>query len=463
MIKKYINKFLKSKTNIYCITDHLKSYTFAEVSKKVNYYSNIIKNINKKNPGIGILLDRDVDYLCVIFACMKVGAYYVPFSRTSIKKNLITQIKESGIDLLVTYKDSKQGRKIIFKKTKNNLKTKFRNLSYIIFTSGSTGKKKGVAISQKNYNSYFQNILREFKKKFKSKSLILNGEITFDIINADIVFALLFNCHIYITYENNNIFELCNTIVKNKINSIYCVPSTWEKLIKISEILGLKKLNFIKQINSGGEAFSYSLYNNLRKLAPLAKIYNFYGPTEFTINSHYMEVKKNKKFIIDNKLSIGKPFKNIFCKIDILDKKNVSGELLLKGKQIFEGYINSMEKPFIKINKSIYYRTGDIFKFIDGKYFYIGRLNNYIKVKGFRVNLEFLENQLTKSCKHKCIFYYKNKLLTLVLENSAKVKKKNILNYINRTFEKHERPNKVVFVKNLPFLPNGKLNRKYFL
>lgn len=463
MLKKYINKFLKSKVNKYCITDHFKSYTFAEVSKKVNFYSKLIKTINKKNPGIGILLDRDVDYLCIIFACMKVGAYYVPFSRTSIKKNLTTQIKESGIDLLAMYKESKQGRKVIFKKTKNNIRIKFKKLSYIIFTSGSTGKKKGVAISQKNYNSYFQNILREFKKKFKSKSLILNGEITFDIINADLVFALLFNCHIFITRENNNIFELCNLIVKNKINSIYCVPSTWERLIKIYKTMDLKKLNHIKQINSGGESLSYDLYLNLRKLAPFAKIYNFYGPTEFTINSHYMEVKKNEGYVFNNKISIGRPFKDIICKINILDKKDKIGELLLKGKQMFEGYINSKEKPCIKVNKSIYYRTGDIFKFIKGKYFFIGRLNSYIKIKGFRVNLEFLENQLTKKFQCKCFFYFKNELLTLVLEDKSKIESKSILRYINSAFENYERPNKIIFKKNLPFLPNGKLNRKYFL
>ena len=463
MINKYINKFLKSKNNKYCITDHLKSYTFAEVSKKVNFYSKLIKKINKKNPGIGILLDRNVDYLCVIFACMKVGAYYVPFSNNLIKKNLKTQIKDSKIDLLITYKKNKQKNEIIFKKIKNDKKIKFKNLSYIIFTSGSTGKKKGVMISQNNYNCYFKNISKEFKKKFTAKSLILNGEITFDIINADLVFALLFNCHIFITYENNNIFELCNTIVKNKIHSIYCVPSTWEKLIKISKIMGLNKLNYIKQINSGGEALSYDLYKNLRELAPFARIYNFYGPTEFTINSHYMEVKKTTKFIYNNKISIGKPFKNIFCKINILDKKDKTGELLLRGRQMFRGYINSAEKPYIRINKSIYYKTGDIFKFTKDKYFFIGRLNSYIKIKGFRVNLEFLENQLTKKFQYQCIFFYKNDLLTLVFEKRAKTENKNILKYVKSTFEKHERPNRVIFIKNLPFLPNGKLNRKYFL
>ena len=463
MLNKYINKFLKSKDNKYCITDHIRSYTFAEVSEKVNFYSKLIKTINKKNPGIGILLDRNVDYLCVIFACMKVGAYYVPFSSSLIKTNLKTQIKDSKIDLLITYKESKHKKKIIFKKIKNDNEIRFKNLSYIIFTSGSTGKKKGVAISQNNYNCYFKNISKEFKKKFKAKSLILNGEITFDIINADLVFALIFNCHIFITYENNNIFELCNTIVKNKIHSVYCVPSTWEKLIKISNLMGLKKLNFIKQINSGGETFTYNLYKNLRKLAPSAKIYNFYGPTEFTINSHYIEVKKNREFILDDKISIGRPFKNTICKINILDTKDKTGELLLKGRQMFRGYINSKEKPYIEIDKSIYYRTGDIFKFTKGKYFFIGRLNSYIKIKGFRVNLEFLENKLTKKFQYKCIFFYKNELLTLVLENKAKIENKNLLKYINSTFEKYERPNRVKFIKNLPFLPNGKLNRKYFL
>lgn len=458
MIDKILKKFLKNDPDKKCITDSKKTYTFKEINEKIEYFSSEFKKYKKKNLGVGILLNRDVNYLSVILTCLKLKIYYVPFSRKSSKININRQIKESKVDLLITYKNNK----ISFLKKKNLKSSRFNELAYIIFTSGSTGEKKAVPITYTNYSCYFKNIKNNFQKSFKSKSLIINGEISFDIVNADLVFALLFNCEIYITSDSNNLYELYHMIKKYKIESIYCVPSTWEKIIKIWTLMDGKKINFIKQINSGGEVLTYNLFKDLEKFSPNSKKYNFYGPTEFTINTHYQKVENKKNLFHNNIATVGKLFSNISYKLVKNKKEDKFGELLLNGHQMTQGYINSIVKPFSKINKKIYYKTGDNFFKIKDKFFYHSRLDSYIKILGYRVNLESLENKLLKTLSVNNFLYVKDLKIILVIKRVKKNKMNRVKNFINKNFEWYEKPKEIKIVNELPTLPNGKINRKYY-
>ena len=83
----------------------------------------------------------------------------------------------------------------------------YKKIAYVIFTSGSTGEKKGVCISRENLISYLKGIKIIFNKKFKSKSVLINGELTFDISSADLVFALLYGCEIILTSDSRNLLS----------------------------------------------------------------------------------------------------------------------------------------------------------------------------------------------------------------------------------------------------------------
>ena len=81
---------------------------------------------------------------------------------------------------------------------------------------------------------------------------------------------------------------------KRKVESIYAVPTAWKILLK-QETVNKKQFSFIKQINSGGELLT-RVYIKIKKFAPKSQIYNFYGPTEFTINSHCSEISDSKNY-----------------------------------------------------------------------------------------------------------------------------------------------------------------------
>ena len=169
---------------------------------------------------------RNVDYLALIFACWLSNGFYVPLSKDSILSNIKYQLKVINSDILAYSKNGKTAFKYLKIKKINEIVKKNRGkIAYIIFTSGSTGQKKGVVISNKNLLSYMRGINKIFKNKFNSKSLLINGELTFDISVADLVFGILFKTEIGITSNSRNLISLFSMIEKRKIESLYVVPS----------------------------------------------------------------------------------------------------------------------------------------------------------------------------------------------------------------------------------------------
>ena len=140
MLKKLINNYLNGVDKI-IFTDYKKSYYRSEFLTKVNYYKkhlNLKWRNNHKNRGIAILVNRNIDYFAIIFACWLCNGYYVPLTKYISKRNFEYQVKNSLVSLVAIEKKNK----IFLKTVRSNLKKKFSNLSYIIFTSGSTGEKK---------------------------------------------------------------------------------------------------------------------------------------------------------------------------------------------------------------------------------------------------------------------------------------------------------------------------------
>ena len=166
-LKKIVENYLLNFNQKYMFIDKETKYTKKLILKKIEFYKEILsKNWeNKSNKGVAILLDRDIDYLCIIFAAWMSDGFYLPLSLEMPKDNINYQIKDSGVSLIVLKKKGK----IIFKKIrykKNKLINKNNdNIAYIIFTSGSTGKKKGVCISKSGLISYYKAIKNEFRNK----------------------------------------------------------------------------------------------------------------------------------------------------------------------------------------------------------------------------------------------------------------------------------------------------------
>lgn len=451
--------YLKSFNSKIIFTDHKKSYTGKEFFKKVLFYKSQLKFLwqNQEFKGIAIILDRNVDYVSIIFATWLSGGFYVPLSTETSKLKNKNFIRISKVNLVVY----KKKNKLFFKKINNRKNIDFvkkNNLAYIIFTSGSTGEKKAVCISRENIYNYIQSIKKVFKSRYHPKSIIINGELTFDITLADFAFAFVFKSEIILTNSSKNLLSLLNLIKTRNVESIYLVPTTLKRLILLVKKLDLSFVSSVKQINSGGEKLSVSLVNEARKIFKGVKIYNFYGPTEFTVNSTIHALHKNERL---KEIPIGKVLPGVKYLIKKEKKNSDRGELLLAGKQLMRGYLN-YKNPFIKIKNKIYYPTGDIVRENKKKeIFFIGRSKDYIKYKGYRINLSGIEQEISKNLKLNIVVKLsKNKLILFVESRKAKFAINKIKKIVNSKLEFYERPEKIFFKKKFPVLSSGKVDIK---
>jgi acyl-coenzyme A synthetase/AMP-(fatty) acid ligase len=129
-----------------------------------------------------------------------------------------------------------------------------------------------------------------------------------------------------------------------------------------------------------------------------------YGPTEAAVVCIRQEYGPDCVFTRDC-VAIGRPFADMQVAIAASDEvfapPGVQGEMLLAGPQLALGYLDDAEKTaarFISIKENCWYKTGDL-AFCDqnGIFHYLGRIDNQVKILGYRVELEEIECHLRDS------------------------------------------------------------------
>ena len=236
----------------------------------------------------------------------------------------------------------------------------------------------------------------------------------------------------------------------------------------VNNIEDFPNLNKIKYITLAGEQLPSALYNTLQKLSnPF--IYNGYGPSETTIFSTLTRMENDK-------ITIGRPLDNTI--IYILDNNlnpvpiGIPGEIYISGDGVGKGYLNNIEltkKSFLTdINNPnlIMYKSGDIGKYTEnGNIVCLGRLDNQIKIRGQRIELDEIENTIKKYP------YIKESIIVKHIINNREflicyfISKKNIeiynlKKYISGLLPKYMVPSYYVALSSFPYTPNGKLDKK---
>lgn len=231
-----------------------------------------------------------------------------------------------------------------------------------------------------------------------------------------------------------------------------------------------------------GEALSKNLTKELMSRFPNTRIINGYGPTEATVGVSVNDM--TQKAIDDEKsLPVGYPMSN--CKIKILDedgnelKENEKGEIIIIGPSVSKGYFNNKEKTdevffYDEIDgvKWRAYKTGDMGYLLDGNIYYCGRKDFQIKLNGFRIEIEDIENNLRKvhNVKNAVVLpVYKDEKIAY-LKGIVELNEKNDLSNIkNGMIIKKELgkyipsymiPRNISIISEFPTNINGKIDRK---
>lgn len=417
---------------------------------------------------IAIRLNRTPWMVISMLAVLKSGGAYVPIEPGFPEDRIQYVLKDSNAKLCLdeVLLSEFYGEQHAFGIEDHASKPSPQNLAYVIYTSGSTGRPKGVMIEHRNLVSFLQNMEPVFHLT-KENVIGATTSFTFDISVLELLGSLAIGATCYLLDEPDpaKILEL----VKNRaIDALQLTPSRLKQFFA-ADGQAQQILAGLKNLLVGGEALGTMLYDHL-KLLEETSVINVYGPTETTIWSSCQVIEKGKP------LSIGKPLLNE--RIYILDKnrnpvpQGVNGEIYISGEGLARGYHNRPEltqEKFVSdpFNSGRMYGTGDIGRWLaDGSIAFIGRVDDQVKVRGYRIEPGEIEKALLQhEAVHTCFATIQkdandiNELVAYFV-SSQPLSTKELKSHIEQLLPSYMVPSFFVQIEALPLLPSGKVNAK---
>lgn len=423
---------------------------------------------------VAIKQNKDFRYLLTILACQEIGIPYIPMKH-DYPADRVGQIQEeSHFTLLIT--DEKMEEILTYKETKRTdlPVVDGEKSAYIIFTSGSTGRPKGVIIQRKALENFYSFMGEKFNKISSEDKLLQVAEFSFDMSVLDIALFLGYNIQLHFSNFENNIFKFGFEIETYRISILNTVPNNINAFL--SDLVAERMdYNCLRHLFVGGARFSYGLYEKcLKYFKNDVNIYNFYGPTEATVYCHYKKITYNEALDCkDSNVSIGVPLDGTTAHIIVDDQiaaHNVRGELYIGGVQLMKGYVNNKEqtdKTLIEFNNDVFYRSGDLaFRDQDGEFYIVGRADDTIKYRGFRINLLDIDSYITR-------IPYVQDSVTIAIPNEATENQtlgfiilkdqkpvKELKKDLGSLLLDYQIPEKIIFVDSYPTNTSGKVCKK---
>jgi acyl-coenzyme A synthetase/AMP-(fatty) acid ligase len=256
----------------------------------------------------------------------------------------------------------------------------------------------------------------------------------------------------------------------------------WHELTDALHKVDLKLPEAVRLVIIGGEKAAFDRVTTWHKrVGEGVRLVNTYGPTETTVAVTMCDLRADDHELKLNTVPIGRPLANVTAYL--LDGSlnpvpiGAPGELYIGGPGVARGYVNRPElttekfipDPFRGNRGARLYKTGDLVRYRpDGNIEFLGRVDNQIKIRGFRVELEEIELALrSQPGVSDCVVVLheendgdKRLLAYVVLSPSCELTISDLRHYLKSKLPSYMVPASFELIDALPLLPSGKINRR---
>jgi amino acid adenylation domain-containing protein len=454
---------------------------------------------------VGVAMPRCPQSIIATLAVLKVGAAYLPLDPKLPTSRLDQYIASAGAKMVIGLSSDANASPLSLTVDKfirmDEINTQLAKLSednlsitlspqlaaYVLFTSGSTGQSKGVIAS---HAATLNRLAWTWRVNPYSDNDVLCHKTTCSFVDAvaEVWSGLLQGVPLVIIADDQviDLYEFVKTLEERRVTRLTLVPSLLLSMLDHYPELG-ESLPDLKFVVCSGEALREDLSRRFYDAFTGAQLLNLYGSTEVAADAtHYLVPAESEPGSL---IPIGRPLSN--CKVYVLDHYlnrcpvGVPGELFIGGDCVAMSYYGdprlTAEKfipdQFSNIGGRLFSSNDQVRLRRDGELDYLGRKDNQIKLRGFRIHLDEIQNQLNQHASIKSSVAVLNTDPEIVGKEAgsegvliAYVIQEDLLDtpldvdsvrmYLRETLPDYMVPKHIEFLPEFPLLENGKIDRQ---
>lgn len=338
--------------------------------------------------------------------------------------------------------------------------------AYLLFTSGSSGQPKGVSVSHRNSSSFIESAIFRLAPTSEDRFAQLSN-LTWDLSILETLVAWSVGACVYRLPDS--LPRIVRFVRDNALTFWISAPSVGNVIADLHQLTP-SALPTLRCSVFCGEALPDKLSEKWQTAAPNGVIENFYGPTEASVAISCYRWRRgdaSRQFA-----PIGEPFPG--QRIALRDTEGMPvtdgeiAEVYLAGDQVVSGYWQDpkqTQKRFVQFGDDVtWYRTGDLAQWTDQGYVFRGRVDDQMKIQGYRIERQEVEAYLREAAESNAVAIIALPLrdngvtlaLHAVIADSPK-SSGEILHMCREIMPQHMVPI-AVHQRPLPRNPNGKID-----
>ncbi|WP_405141617.1 amino acid adenylation domain-containing protein [Sphaerisporangium sp. NBC_01403] len=354
------------------------SLSYAELDRRANQVAHwlLARGVRPQEP-VGVLLERRPELVIALLGVLKAGAAYLPLDPVYPARRTEAVLADAGARIVLT--EAEVAAAAGESGDRPDVTVPPDHLAYVIYTSGSTGEPKGVAVEHRHITHYLGAVGERIPAGMTSFALVSTAAADLGLTNVLCALTWGATLHLIDHETATDPAAYAAYMAAHPVDAVKMVPSQLE-------LLGMDALPK-ELLILAGEAVPGDLVERVRAARPDLRVQIHYGPTETTVSVLGCDVNE----VAPGVVPLGWPLPNVRCRVvDPAGRPlpaGVPGELWIGGPSVARGYLG---RPDLTAQRFAggWYRTGDRVRMTPaGLVEFLGRIDDQVKVRGFRVEL----------------------------------------------------------------------------
>ncbi len=461
--------------------------SYRELNERANRLAHHLRSLGVgPEVLVGVCLERSIEMVVAVLGILKAGGAYLPLDPEYPLERLAWMLNDGNVPLLLTEKrfterlQSQNGRQARVICLDSNWGTAVRegtgsidtkvtaeNLAYVIYTSGSTGKPKGVMVAHGGLSNLVT-AQADFFGLAPGSRMLQFASISFDAATFEIFTALCNGATLCLASPEQSLPGpgLVSLLREQGVTNATLPPSVLA-VLEPDELPQLRTVISIAEACTPGTVERWATEGR--------RFLNGYGPTEASVAATATECQATERVV-----TIGGPLANV--QMYVLDRHQqvvpigVAGEIYIGGEGLARGYLNCpdltaerfLAHPFSSEEGARLYRTGDVGRYtITGEIEYLGRVDQQVKVRGYRIEVGEVEAVLSAhpAVREAVVVARQDApgetrlVAYMVVDKKGAAGAQEVRGYLRTKLPSYMIPSAFVLLDELPLTPNGKVDR----